>query len=214
MKGPPKNERDHFAAKIMSAVAGVDLIGYVSFDDTHEDNYQRVYSAADFAAYPEWDQLTGEWTGISYIDQSYRRAWSTLRENFFAYLKAEKAFDNGLTLNGAIYRHDNDGRGDWVPPGLQNVRDDAGGPQTEYTGSTPFFGDRDAGASGAFFFVDAAGNALAPAGGCVSSLTFPYGGGPAAADPACYPVGSIPVGSLPSYALPKRTHRCDSRLHL
>ena len=58
-----ENERDHYAAKIISAVNGIDLTAYVSYDDTHEDNYQRV-SLAGFEQNPEWDGLTEDWTGI------------------------------------------------------------------------------------------------------------------------------------------------------
>ncbi|NOZ41954.1 MAG: TonB-dependent receptor, partial [Alphaproteobacteria bacterium] len=44
-------------------------------------------------------------------------------------------------------------------------------------------------------YVDAAGSPLTPNSGCTARLTFPYGGGGAANNPACYAVGATPVGS-------------------
>ncbi len=112
-----ENQRDHIAAKVTSTVSGeVDFAAYFSYDDTHEDNYQRLFSPADFAGNPEWDRLTAEWTGLPYVDQLYRPAWSTLRENLLAYLKADFIVSEDLALNTAAYTHHNYGRGDWVPP--------------------------------------------------------------------------------------------------
>lgn len=193
MEGSAENERDHFAAKIMSEQFGWDWTGYISYDDTHEDNYQRLFSEADYDANPNWDQLIGEWTNIPYVNQLYRPGWSTLRENLFMYARAEKDFENGLNLEFNLYRHDNDGRGDWVPPYIVDVNaDGAGNPETELLG-----GVRNMGGSfmGQIFFFDPSGVALAPATGCVSSITFPYGGAGAAYDPACYPAGAIPAHS-------------------
>lgn len=193
MEGSAENKRDHFAAKIMSEQFGWDWTGYLSFDDTHEDNYQRLYSKTDYETNPEWDQLIGNWTGIPYVDQVYRRGWSTLRENLFMYVKAEKEFENGLSLEFNVYRHDNDGRGDWIPPYLVDVTDDGtGNPQSEFTGGTTAYGTP---FLGTFTFVDPNGVALAPDANCVSSITFPYGGAGAAYDPACYPANAIPVMS-------------------
>jgi len=188
-----ENERDHVAAKIEANFDRITLTGYASYDDTHEDNYQRLFSAADVAANQEWDQLTAEWTGIPYVDQLYRKGWSTLRENTLAYLKLDFDATENLRFNGNVYYHKNQGRGDWVPPYLVDVVDDgAGNPQGEATGAV-----RAQGGSllGTFQFVDAAGVALSPAPGCVSSITFPYGGAGPEFDPACYPDGAIPVQS-------------------
>lgn len=199
-----ENERDHFAAKIESTIGRFDLTGYVSYDDIHEDNYQRLFSQADIDATPGWDQLTDEWTGVPYVDQLYRNGWSTLRENTLAYLKVEFAAAEGLNLAGSIYYHENQGRGDWVPPYIVDVVDDgAGNPEGEVTGAVreqggPFLGR--------IFFVDGDGVALSPADGCVSSITFPYGGAGAAYDPACYPAGAIPVQSY------RHTHYKKDRL--
>lgn len=188
-----ENERDHFALKFVTN-GPVKVSGYASYDDTHEDNYQRLFSLADFELDPNNDQLTGEWTQVPYIDQLYRQAWSTLRENAFAYLKAESDFDSGFNFSVAGYYHHNSGRGDWVPPYLVNVTDDgSGNPESEFTtpGTTILGGSP----IGRIFFVDPNGVALAPIAGCASSITFPYGGAGPEYDPACYPAGSLGVQS-------------------
>jgi outer membrane receptor for Fe3+-dicitrate len=184
VNGAAENERDHIAAKFQTSKLGWDWTAYASYDDTQEDNYQRLFSPADFAANPNSDQLTAEWTGIPYIDQLYRRGWSTLRENSLVYLKAERELFEGLNFEAGVYRHDNAGRGDWVPPYLVGAGD--------YTGQFSIVnGEPD----GRFYFTDSDGNALSPEVGCVSSITFPYGGAGAEYDPACYPRGAIPVQS-------------------
>lgn len=182
-----ENERDHVAAKFVAEPGLLRLSGYVSYDDTHEDNYQRVFSAADFAAYPEWDQLTGEWSGIPYVDQSYRKGWSTLRENLFTYLKAEADLD-AIQIKGAVYYHHNKGRGDWVPPYIVDVVDDMGGAESEINGNSTIIGGS---AIGRIYFIDGNGVALSATPGCVSSITFPYGGAGPDYDPACYAAGAI-----------------------
>ncbi|REL34655.1 TonB-dependent receptor domain-containing protein [Thalassotalea euphylliae] len=185
-----ENERDHYAAKIISAVNGIDLTAYVSYDDTHEDNYQRV-SLAGFEQNPEWDGLTEDWTGIPYVDQTYRRGWSTLRENIFGYLKAAYVTDS-FEVSGNVYFHDNSGRGDWVPPYLVDVKNDGDAGHSELVSGNTVLGGAPL---GRIYFVDANGNSLAPAAGCVSSILAPYGGSGPEADPACYERSAIPVGS-------------------
>lgn len=186
-----QNTRDHFAVKLITEVDEIAFTSYLSYDDAHEDNYQRVYGTAQFEQNPEWDQLTSEWTGIPYIDQAYRRGWSTLRENLFGYVKAEASMGE-VDFSGNVYFHTNSGRGDWIPPYIVEVTNDGeGNPNSELSGPTvmggPFLGQ--------IFFVDPTGATLSPAEGCVSSLTFPYGGGGAQYDPACYSDSAIPVGS-------------------
>lgn len=208
MEGSAQNERDHFAAKLMTTKLGIDWTAYASYDDTHEDNYQRIFSDAEWQENPNWDRLIGEWTDTPYVNQVYRKGWSTLRENSFLYLKGATELAEGLELEAGVYRHDNDGRGDWVPPYLVNVGLEdtmAGAPETEYLG-----GERIMGGSflGQIFFVDPTGVALAPADGCISSITFPYGGAGAAYDPACYPDNAIPVQSY------RHTHYQKSRTGL
>lgn len=187
-----ENTRDHFAAKVISTVNDVNLTGYISYDDTHEDNYQRIYGLAQFEQNPEWDQLTSEWSGIPYQDQAYRKGWSTLRENLFAYLQA--SFTVGqVDLDASVYYHDNEGRGDWVPPYLVNVTDDGdGNPHSELIPGNTVYGGA---FLGQIFFVDPTGAQLAPEDGCQSSITFPYGGAGPEYDPSCHADNAIPVGS-------------------
>ncbi len=164
-----ENTRDHLAVKFISEINGIGLTGYLSYDDVHEDNYQRV-SLDQFNENPEWDRLNGDWTGIPYVDQVYRRGWSTLRENLLGYLKADFSLA-GVDVSSNVYFHENEGRGDWLPPYLLNN-----------DGSITSF-------------VDANGQPLTPNAGCVSSITFPYGGSGPESDPACYASNAIPVGS-------------------
>lgn len=187
-----ENERDHFAAKFVSYQKDMQLTGYISYDDVHEDNYQRIYGLAQFEQNPEWDGLTSEWTGIPYTDQAYRKGWSTLRENLFAYLQADWTF-GGLDLTTNLYYHDNSGRGDWVPPYVVDVTDDgAGEGNSELIHGNTVYGGA---ALGQLFFVDQNGVALSPEQGCVNSVTFPYSNTNPVYDPACYPDIATPVGS-------------------
>ncbi|MBZ6378264.1 TonB-dependent receptor [Pacificimonas flava] len=191
INGAAENERDHIAAKFIADADPVTLTGYISYDDTHEDNYQRLFSEAEYQENPEWDRLIDEWVGNPYVDQVYRRGWSTLRENFFTYLKADAGLGD-VDLTGGAYYHRNFGRGDWVPPYIVDTFDDGdGAPHSELAGGS-YFGTP---LLGQIFFVDANGVALTPDPDCVSSITFPYGGGGAQYDAACYPAGVIPVQS-------------------
>ncbi|MFT6992127.1 MAG: hypothetical protein ACJASL_004125, partial [Paraglaciecola sp.] len=185
------NRRDHLAAKVVSLFGDVEVTAYGSWDDTHEDNYQRV-SLAQFQQNPESDGLIAQWTGIPYVDQVYRQAWSTLRENLFGYVQADYKSDN-FEVKGNLYYHKNEGRGDWIPPYVVNVRNDGNNaPHSELqSGNTINGGDF----LSQIFFVDAAGAQMEPIAGCVSSITFPYGGAGAQYDPACYASGAVPVGS-------------------
>lgn len=187
-----ENERDHLAGKFIVDLDRLQLTGYASYDDTQEDNYQRLFSAEQFAANDGWDRLTAEWTGVPYVDQLYRRGWSTLRENTFGYLKADFEAAEGLNVSVGAYYHENEGRGDWVPPYILDITDDAGGPQSEVLGAPQVNGG---GIRGLTYFVDGSGNALSPEPGCVSSITFPYGGAGPEYDPACYVDGAIAVQS-------------------
>ena len=199
-----ENERQHVAAKFKSEFDSFNLTGYLSYDDTHEDNYQRLFSEADFNNNKEWDQLTAEWTGIPYIDQLYRKGWSTIRKNFFAYLKADAELTEEIKVNAGAYYHKNNGRGDWVPPYLVDVTNNgAAQPQSEFLGGSTVLGGSPL---GRIYFVNAAGVQQAPTGGCVSSITFPYGGAGPESDPACHAAGSIAVQSY------RHTHYEKERL--
>ncbi len=186
-----ENEWEHIAGKIVRELGKLNLTGYLSWDDTHEDNYQRV-TMTEFEENPDWDRLTSDWTGLPYVDQLYRKGWSTIRENLFTYLRAESEIgDVEFSITG--YYHYNDGRGDWVPPFITDVTDDGAGGNSELS-ATPM-AVRSPDSLGIIQFVDANGVALAPIDGCVSSITFPYGGAGPEYDPACHASGAIPVGS-------------------
>lgn len=191
MDGAAENKREHLAAKFTSFLSGIGLTGYVSYDDVHEDNYQRIYGVEQFKQNPEWDQLTSDWSGVPYQDQAYRRGWSTTRENLFAYLEADFAIGE-VEFTSSVYYHDNSGRGDWLPPYLVDVTDNGDGAHSElFSGNTVYGGS----ALGNIYFVNPDGQSLAPIEGCQSSLTFPYGGGGAEYDPSCHADNAIPVGS-------------------
>ncbi len=111
--------------------------------------------------------------GTFHVNQLYRAGWSIPRRNTFAYLKADVALSDTLALSTGAYYHRQTGRGDWLPPYLVNVTDDAGGPESELVPGRPVLGG---GALGRLHFVGPDGLALAPRPGCVSSITFPYGG--------------------------------------
>ncbi len=187
-----ESNRTHLAGKFITELESLKITGYASYDDTHEDNYQRV-TLSEYKQNDEWDRLTGDWTGIPFVDQLYRRGWSTLRENTLAYVKFDFALSSSVNLQVTPYYHDNEGRGDWLPPYVVDVTNDTNGNSELISGNTVVGGSD----LGKIYFVDANGNALTPATNCQTSLTFPYGGtsGNPAADPACYGSNAIPVGS-------------------
>lgn len=194
MEGSAENEREHVSAKIVSAQEFVTVTGFVSYDDAHEDNYQRI-TVAEFDVNEKSDRLIGTWTGIPYVDQVYRKGWSTLRENTLGYLKVE--FENdGFSANATGYYHHNNGRGDWLPPYVVA----ADGSLVTYVDNT--------GAPISYFAAD--GTEVVSIPGCESTLTFPYGGGSAAFDPSCQDTsnGAIPVGSY------RHTHYTKTRTGL
>ena len=195
INGAAENERDHAAAKLISEVGIAEITAYISYDDIHEDNYQRLFTPAEFSENPGWDRLTDIWSGIPYVDQVFREGWSTLRENLLGYVTADLAFSDTLNLTVGAYYHDNQGRGDWIPPYILDVVDDQGGPESEVSGNARVDGGFTSGAPSRIFFVDGNGQSLSPREDCVSSITFPYGGAGAVFDPACYPEGAIAVQS-------------------
>ena len=192
VEGSAENERDHFAAKFITDITdNYRLTGYYAYDDIQEDNYQRI-TTGEFAEDPDSDRLIGTWTDVPYINQLYRRAWSTLRENRFGYLKFDAELDNRINFSLGLYDHQMEGRGDWVPPQIVDLVDDAGGAEYEVGGNLPMIGGAPI---GNIFFVNAAGQALSPDPACVSSITFPYCGAGPEADPLCYGAGAIPLQS-------------------
>ena len=185
VQGSARNEREHVAAKLVSAHGRLDLTSYVSYDVIHEDTYQRLYSDADFRANPRWDRLVGDWPGVPYLNQFYRPGWQTRRNNTLAYLRADWSFSELSSLSAAVYYHRNRGRGDWLPPYIVDVVDDGGGPESELTGHAPVRGGVQL---GLIRFVDGEGVAVAPTPGCTSSYIFNYyGSGGPVVDPTCHP---------------------------
>ncbi len=185
VEGSARNEREHVAAKLVSSHGRLDLTSYFSYDSIHEDNYQRIHSQADFEANPRWDRLVGDWPGVPYLNQFYRPGWQTRRNNTFAYLKADWSFSEVTSLSLGTYFHRNRGRGDWLPPYVVDVTNDAGGPESELLGGQPVQGGAQL---GLIRFVDRDGAAVGPEPGCTSSYIFNYyGSGGAAVDPACHP---------------------------
>ena len=185
VQGSARNEREHVAAKLVSSHGRLDLTSYLSYDSIHEDVYQRLYSEADFRANPRWDRLAGDWPGVPYLNQFYRPGWQTRRTNTFAYLKADWAFSDVTSLSAGFYVHRHRGRGDWLPPYIVDVTDDAGGPESELLGRAAVQGG---GQLGLIRFVNPEGVAVGPAAGCTSSYRFNYyGSGGQGVDPACHP---------------------------
>ena len=185
VQGSARNEREHVAAKLVSSHGRLELTSYVSYDSIHEDTYQRLYSRADFEANPRSDRLVGDWPGVPYLNQFYRPGWQTLRSNTFAYLKADWSFSEVTSLSLGTYFHRNRGRGDWLPPYVVDLTDDAGGPESELLGGLPVLGGSQL---GLIRFVDRNGVAVGPQPGCTSSYIFNYyGPGGPEVDPACHP---------------------------
>ena len=184
VQGAARNEREHVAAKLVSSHGRLDLTGYLSYDDIHEDVYQRLYGEGDFKANPRWDRLIGDWPGVPYLNQFYRPGWQTRRSNTFAYLKADWSLTDA-SLSMGVYFHRNGGRGDWLPPFIVDVTDDGGGPESELMGGTPVHGGTQL---GEIRFVSPDGVAVGPTPGCTSSYLFNYysSGGPEV-DPVCHP---------------------------
>ncbi|MAZ86243.1 MAG: TonB-dependent receptor [Cellvibrionaceae bacterium] len=195
-----ENDREHYAAKLETSFGNTEVTAYISYDDIHEDNYQRIYSEAQYDQFSDTDGLTDEWTGVPFEDQLYRNGWSTTRENLFGYVKFDFHLSDAIEVSTSVYHHQNEGRGDWLPPYLVNVTADAGG-NTEYLGGTTSK-DPNADASNRLFYVDTDGNALTPDPSCVPSYTVSnwYGVAEATAsqtdDPSCYPDGAIAVQSF------------------
>ena len=185
MEGSARNEREHIAARLVSSHGRLDLTGYISVDDIRENNYQRLYSEADFRADPRWDRLIGHWPGVPYLNQFYRPGWQTGRTNTFAYLKADWSPGDLTSLSAGAYYHRNRGRGDWLPPYVVDVVDDRDGPESELAGGPPVRGGSQL---GVVRFVDGNGVAVEPTPGCTSSYIFNYyGAGGPDVDPACHP---------------------------
>ncbi len=184
MQGSAQNEREHVAAKLISTFGPLDLRGYFSYDLVNEEAYQRIYSEADFRANPRWDRLIGEWPGVPYLNQFYRRGWKTVRRNTLGYVKANWAAGAAISITTGAYVHQNRGRGDWMPPYIVDLSEDQGGPESELQGGPPIRGGQQL---GRIHFIDQNGAAVSPEPGCTSSYIFNYyGAGGPEVDPACH----------------------------
>ncbi|MEW9856611.1 TonB-dependent receptor [Novosphingobium sp. M1R2S20] len=198
--GSAENRRTNVAGKFIIETP-VRFTGYASYDDAHEDNYDQIYSAEQFATAPDRDGLTSYWTGVPVLDQQYRRVWSTLRENFFTYLKAETTIGEAFDIKASGYYHDMSGRGDWAPPYIVDVIQDGTGAQSELgsgrvDGTPSWWATLPAGSTvpPRYTFVNAQGVALTPTL-CAD-----------ATDPRCYVAGAIGAQSY------RHTHYSKKRI--
>ncbi|MEI5687251.1 TonB-dependent receptor [Sphingomonas kyungheensis] len=185
--GASETRRDHVEGKLKSTIAAVNLTAWLSYDDADEAEFGSV-SPDSFASDPNHDAYTDHWTGVPYIDQSYRAGSRALRRNLFGYLKSDTHIGEvALSLTG--YYHRLRGRGDFLPPYLVDVRQDGvGASESEYTGSQP---TRIGGAPlGKIYFVTPTGVAATMNEGCAGTALVP----PSYAA-ACYPSGSQAVMS-------------------
>ena len=109
------SNRLHAEAKSVTELDNSKITARFSYDDAHEDNYD-YRSLEQFKQNPKFDGLTNVWTGNPDIDQNFAEAWSTLRENTLAYVKAEFTLTDSMQLDVSPYLHLQEGRGDWLPP--------------------------------------------------------------------------------------------------
>ncbi|HEY0947282.1 MAG TPA: TonB-dependent receptor [Opitutaceae bacterium] len=108
-------ERSHVDAKSVTSLGTVEITARFSWDDIFEPNYDSV-TLADFAVTPQWDGLTGEWTGSPNTDQNYIKGWNTIRENTLAALELLTRPTDELTLKVEPYWQHQKGSGGWLPP--------------------------------------------------------------------------------------------------
>ncbi|MCM2681322.1 TonB-dependent receptor domain-containing protein [Echinimonas agarilytica] len=158
----------HFEAKITSDLDWVNLTARFSYDDSEEDNYNGV-SIAGFDNDPRWDGLTWAWTGNPDLDQNFAEAWSTLRENYLTYVKAEFVLADNISADFTPYHHYMEGRGDWLPPYQAQSFDADGNPVNKGGVSNTRYYYLDANGNQVLDTPDASGNT------CGSSLSC-YGG--------------------------------------
>lgn len=183
-------DRFHVDSKFKSTLGRIDLTARFSYDDAYENNYNGV-TLAQFASNPEWDYLTGEWTGQPNVDQNYILGWATVRTNWMGAVRLDAAPRDGLKLHVQPYLHHQNGRGDWLPP-YQRLGYAANGAPVNAAPVAAF--------QARAFFLDGNGNPI-PVGNPASAppgVTF-Y----APADPFdinAYPealrAGAVPLGSF------------------
>jgi iron complex outermembrane recepter protein len=184
------SDRFHVDTKARLFLGNVTVTPRFSYDDSYENNYNGV-TLAEFAANPEWDNLTGNWTGQPLIDQNYILGWATVRENWLGAVRFEADAAPALKLHVHPYWHHQKGRGDWLPP-YQRLGYTANGARVD---AAPL-----AAVQARAFFQDAAGNpipvgdpATAPAGVTFYDASNPY-------DLGTYPeavrAGAKPISSF------------------
>ncbi|WP_240007949.1 TonB-dependent receptor [Pseudaquidulcibacter saccharophilus] len=175
--------RDHLSGKVISEIAGYKLTGFLSYDDANEAETDP--SSLDYwKQNPTRDYLTSIWTGIPMIDQNYRDGWRAHRKNFLNYYRAEKQFGE-IKAKATGYYHQMTGQGDWIPPYIVDVTNNAGGPETELTNTTVYGGS----ALGKIYFVLPNGVKANGDANCISASALGEG------DPACYASNALAVMS-------------------
>ncbi|EDY82457.1 TonB-dependent receptor domain protein [Verrucomicrobiia bacterium DG1235] len=188
-------DRIHSDMRLITKWGNVEVDARLSYDDIHEDNYNGV-SLAQFAENPNWDRLTGDWSGMPNPDQYFVEGWSTVRENSLLGVKFTIPFSDDATLELQPYFHNQTGEGHWIPPYQRRGFRSDGTPESEAA-----FADFET----RVFFQDAAGNDLhIPVNGLegapdslVDQLVIPTGD---VFDINSYPeavrAGAIPVSSF------------------
>lgn len=185
-----RTDRLHVDSKLESALGQTEVTARLSYDDIYENNYNGV-TLAQFEANPEWDFLTGDWTGRPEVDQNYILGWATVRTNWLGALRFDNAPKAGLKLQAQPYWHHQKGRGDWMPP-YQRLGYTATGTRVDAAPLAPI--------QARAFFRDASGNPIpvgdptkAPAGVTFHAPSNPY-------DITTYPeavrAGAVPISSF------------------
>ncbi|MCH6257267.1 TonB-dependent receptor [Puniceicoccaceae bacterium K14] len=185
-----RSDRQHMDSRIITSLGNAQLDFRLSYDDIHEDNYNGV-SIDQFEQNPDWDYLTGTWTGSPIVDQNFVEGWSTVRENVLTGVKLTLPIGDSTVIEAQPYFHNQTGEGHWIPPyqrrGLDassNQVSEAQLADTEYR----------------VFFVDASGNDILPD----ESITNPF-------DIDQYPVDNATKASAVPASSFRTSHYGNSR---
>ncbi|MDQ8202281.1 TonB-dependent receptor [Pelagicoccus sp. SDUM812003] len=186
-------DRLHVDSKVVSKWGQVNVEARLSYDDIHEDNYNGV-TLEQFAANPNWDYLTGEWTGMPNPDQYFVEGWSTVRENTLGGLKLDMPLGDNGTLMLQPYFHSQSGEGHWIPPYQRRGWDEEGNPTSIA---------QLAATEARVFFYDAAGNDILPLDEDGNPLANPF-------DIETYPE-AVQAGAVPASSF-RTSHYGNSRI--